>query len=183
MTQPTRRVFLQSSAALLGGRAFGANKSPNDRIRVAIVGLRGRGRDHIQALHQLAGANVEIAVMCDVDRSVLGQRVADYEKLSGRKVATAADMRQVLDDKSIDAVTFATPNHWHALGTVWACQAGKDVYVEKPGTHNFVEGKRIIEAAGKYGRIVQHGTQNRSSPNIVEGVRKLREGVIGKVYL
>src|SRR5437660_10451581 len=115
MNESTRRVFLKSSAAFLAGApAFAANKSPNDRIRVAIVGLRGRGRDHIQALHQLAGANVEIAALCDVDQPVLGQRVADYEKLSGRRAPAANDMRKVLDDQSIDAVTFATPNHWHA---------------------------------------------------------------------
>jgi predicted dehydrogenase len=180
-----RREFLRASAGFLAGApAFAAtSKSPNDRIRVALIGLRGRGRDHIQAFHQLAGENVEIATMCDVDKSVLDQRMADYEKLSGKKPQTASDMRKVLDDKSIDAVAFATPNHWHALGTVWACQAGKDVYVEKPGTHDFLEGKKIIEAARKYDRIVQHGTQNRSSPNIVEGVQKLKEGVIGKVYL
>ena len=185
MTESNRRQFLKSSAVLLAGfPAIAANsKSPNDRIRVAIVGLRGRGRDHIQAFHALAGDNVEIATLCDVDQSVLDQRVSDYEKLSGKKVPTANDMRKVLDDKSIDAVGFATPNHWHALGTLWACQAGKDVYVEKPGTHDFVEGKRIIDAARKYSRIVQHGTQNRSSPNIVEGVQKLKDGVIGKVYL
>ena len=93
------------------------------------------------------------------------------------------DFRKVVDDKSIDAVAFATPNHWHALGTIWACQAGKDVYVEKPGTHSFFEGKKIVEAANKYKRIVQHGTQNRSSPNIMEGMQKLKEGVIGRVYL
>ena len=92
-------------------------------------------------------------------------------------------MREILDDKSIHAVSFATPNHWHALGTIWACQAGKDVYVEKPGTHNFAEGKKIIEAANKYNRIVQHGTQNRSSPNIVEAVAKPKEGAIGRVYM
>ena len=186
MTESNRRQFLKSSAALLaaGFPAIAANsKSPNDRIRVAIVGLRGRGRDHIQSFHALAGENVEIATLCDVDQSVLDQRVSDYEKLSGKKVATANDMRKVLDDKSIDAVGFATPNHWHALGTLWACQAGKDVYVEKPGTHDYFEGKRIIDAARKYSRIVQHGTQNRSSPNIVEGIQKLKDGVIGKVYL
>ena len=152
-------------------------------MRVALVGLRGRGRDHIKAFHQLAAENVEIALMCDVDQSVLDQRAADYEKLSGKRVKTVPDMRQVLDDKSIHAVSFATPNHWHALGTIWACQAGKDVYVEKPGTHNFHEGPKIIEAAHKYKRIVQHGTQNRTSPNIVEAVRKLKEGVIGRVYM
>jgi predicted dehydrogenase len=92
-------------------------------------------------------------------------------------------MREVLDDKSIHAVGFATPNHWHALGTIWACQAGKEVYVEKPGTHNFAEGRKVIEAAAKYNRIVQHGTQNRTSPNIVEAIAKLKEGIIGRVYL
>jgi predicted dehydrogenase len=185
MSESNRRQFLKSSAVLLAGfPAIAANsKSANDRIRVAIVGLRGRGRDHIASFHALAGDNVEIATLCDVDQSVLDQRVSDYEKLSGKKVPTANDMRRVLDDKSIDAVGFATPNHWHALGTIWACQAGKDVYVEKPGTHDFVEGKRIIDAARKYSRIVQHGTQNRSSPNIVEGVQKLKDGLIGKVYL
>src|SRR4051794_4312546 len=134
MNESNRRHFLRSSAALLAGfPAIAADsKSPNDRIRVAIVGLRGRGRDHIQAFHALANENVEIATLCDVDQSVLDQRVSDYEKLSGRKVPTANDMRKVLDDKSIDAVGFATPNHWHALGTIWACQAGKDVYVESP---------------------------------------------------
>ena len=184
MDDTNRREFLKASTAVLAGfPAIAANKSPNDRIRVALVGLRGRGRDHIKAFHELAGENVEIATMCDVDQSVLDQLRADYEKLSGKRPPAANDMRKVFEDKSIDAVAFATPNHWHALGTVWACQAGKDVYVEKPGTHDFLEGKKIIAAARQYGRIVQHGTQNRSSPNIVEGVRKLKEGVIGKVYL
>ena len=128
MSESNRRQFLKSSAVLLAGfPAIAANsKSANDRIRVAIVGLRGRGRDHIQSFHALAGDNVEIATLCDVDQSVLDQRTADYEKLSGKKVPTANDMRKVLDDKSIDAIGFATPNHWHALGTIWACQAGKE---------------------------------------------------------
>src|SRR5262252_6923099 len=104
MSESNRRQFLKSSAVLLAGfPAIAANKSPNDRIRVAIVGLRGRGRDHITSFHALAGDNVEIATMCDVDQSVLDQRVSDYETLSGKKVPTATDMRKVLDDKSIDA--------------------------------------------------------------------------------
>lgn len=185
MQGSNRREFLKSSAAVLAGApAIAANRlSANDRIRVCIVGLRGRGKDHIQCLHDLAGENIEIAALCDVDSVLLDERAAGYQKLSGKKIQTFTDMRKVLDDKSFDAVTFATPNHWHALGAVWACQAGKDAYVEKPGTHNFHEGKKIIEAADKYKRIIQHGTQNRTSPNIVEGIRKLKEGVIGKVYL
>ena len=183
VSRSTRRSFLHSSAALLAAGPVFAGNSANDRIRIAVVGLRGRGRDHIAALHRLAGANVEIAALCDVDAALLQQRLAGYEKLSGRRPAGAADIRRVLDDRSIDAITFATPNHWHALGAVWACQAGKDVYVEKPGTHAFAEGGRIIRAAHRYGRIVQHGTQHRSSPNMVEAMEKLREGVIGRVYL
>ena len=186
MEQTDRRSFLKTAAAntLLGAPVVAANRmSANDRVRVAIVGLRGRGRDLIKSFHELAKDNVEIATFCDVDDSVMRERVADYEKLSGKKVATCRDMRQVLDDKSIHAVGFATPNHWHALGAIWACQAGKDVYVEKPGSHTIWEGRKVVEAAAKYKRVLQHGTQNRSSPNIVEGIQKLKAGVIGKVYL
>jgi predicted dehydrogenase len=155
----------------------------NDRLRVAVVGLGGRGRNHLEALHELAGENVELAALCDCDEGALGRSAAAREKLSGKQPAGYTDLRKLLDDRSIDAVTFATPNHWHALGTIWACQAGKDVYVEKPGCHNLFEGRKMVEAARKYGRIVQHGTQCRSSPNIREGVQKLHEGVIGKIYL
>lgn len=190
MSDIDRRDFLKSSASvaagvsILGTPAIARGRTdPNDRIRVAIIGLRRRGRALIRSFHELAKENVEIVAMCDVDESVLGERKADYEKMSGKKVKTFTDMRAVLDEKSIDAVGFATPNHWHALGTIWACQAGKDVYVEKPGSHNVFEGRKVVEAARKYKRIVQHGTQNRSSPNIVEGIEKLKEGVIGKVYM
>ncbi len=189
MKVTNRREFMKSSAGAAGLSALGApavaatRRSPNDRIRVGIIGLRGRGRSHIAAFHELADQNVEIATFCDVDQTVLNQRLADYEKLSGRKVAACNDMRRIFDDASIDAVSFATPNHWHSLGTIWACQAGKDVFVEKPGSHNIFEGRQLVKAARKYQRIVQHGTQNRSSPNIVEGIRKLKEGVIGRVYM
>ncbi len=187
MSDTNRREFLRSSAsvaATFAAPAVAASRlSPNDRMRVAIIGVRGRGQSHINAFHALAPENVEIVAMCDVDQPVLDQRAAAYEKTSGKTVKLCSDMREILDDKSIHAVSFATPNHWHALGTIWACQAGKDVYVEKPGTHNFAEGKKIIEAANKYNRIVQHGTQNRSSPNIVEAVAKLKEGAIGRVYM
>ncbi len=179
-----RRDFLKSAAAAVAFPAIAANAmSPNARIRVALVGLRGRGRDQIRAFYDLAKHNVEIAALVDADQNVLRERQADCEKISGKHVPALADMRRAFDDPSIDAVAFATPNHWHALGTVWACQAGKDVYVEKPGSHTIHEGRKIIEAAQKYSRIVQHGTQNRSSPNIMEGVQKLKEGVIGRVYL
>ncbi len=186
MQNPDRRQFLKASAgaALLAAPAFSATRlSPNDRLRVGIIGLRGRGRDHIRAWHELANENVEIAAFCDVDAGVLQERASGYEKLSGKKVPALGDMRRILDDKSIHAVSIATPNHWHALATIRAVQAGKDVYVEKPGSHDYFEGKLIIEAEKRYGRVIAHGTQNRSSPNIVEAIQKLKEGVIGRVYL
>jgi predicted dehydrogenase len=169
-----RRDFLKASVAL----------SASSRIRVAVAGLYRRGRDHIRCYHQLAAAeNVEIAALCDVDESVLRERAFEYEKLSGKKPRLATDLRRLLEDPSIDAVSYATPNHWHALGTVWACQAGKDVFVEKPLSYNIVEGRRMVEAARKYRRIVQHGTQSRSNPAMHEGMQKLREGVIGEIYM
>ena len=184
MPDTNRRDFLRSSAGVLGAPAIAQSRlSANSRIRAAVVGLRGRGQSLIQAFHNLAKENVEIAAFCDVDESVLKQRASGYEQMSGKKVAMLDDMRRVLDDKTIDVVGFATPNHWHSLGTIWACQAGKDVYVEKPGSHNVFEGRKVVEAARKYNRMVQHGTQNRSSPEIAEGIQKLKEGVIGRVHM
>ena len=176
-----RRRFLGALAA----PAFAANpRGANDRIRVALVGLRGRGRDLVRGFHEIAASqNVELAAFCDVNAGLLRERANDFGKLSGKTPQMVDDMRRVMDDKNIDAIAFATPNHWHALGTIWACQAGKDVYCEKPGTHNYWEGLQVMAAAAKYNRLVQHGTQNRSSANIVEAVQKIREGVIGRVYL
>jgi len=172
----TRRQFLGAAAAA----ALGAN----DRIRVAIVGLKRRGRDHIRCFLELAKAeNVEVAALCDIDESVLQENAAYFEKLSGRKARLVVDFRKLLEDSSLDAIAYSTPNHWHALGTIWACQAGKDVFLEKPASHTIWEGRRMIEAAREYRRIVQHGTQSRSNPAMHEGVQKLREGVIGEVYM
>jgi predicted dehydrogenase len=127
--------------------------------------------------------NVDVAAVCDVDENIVRERLADMERLDIPKPKVYNDPRQVMDDKSIDAVSIATPNHWHALITIWACQAGKDVYVEKPCSHFWWEGRQMVRAAEKYDRIVQHGTNSRSNPAVIEGVRKLREGLIGDVYL
>ena len=182
-----RRKFLKSAAlgslavmampTIIPHRAFGAN----DRIRVAVIGFNGRGKNHIDGFSKLT--NVEVVSLCDVDKKILDAGAAGFEKKYGRKVKTEQDLRRVYDDKSIDAVSIATPNHWHALATIWACQAGKDVYVEKPGTHNVAEGRKMIEAADKYKRMVQHGVQLRSSVALQEAVKHLREGLIGKVYM
>ncbi len=158
-------------------RVFGAN----DRLRIAVVGLHGRGWDHVTEI--APHKDVEIAAFCDIDENVLRERVAHAEKMGLPKPATFVDLRRLLEDKSIDAVTIATPNHWHSLQSIWACQAGKDVYCEKPCSHNLWEGKQLVRAAEKYNRIVQHGTQSRSHKGIIEGIEKLRGGVIGDVYL
>ncbi len=187
MKKFTRRDILKatvpSSLAMMAiptiipSTAFGAN----DRLRVAVIGINGRGKDHIQGF--MKQDNVEVATLCDVDNVVLQAGAKDFETKYNKKVNTEQDLRRVYDDKSIDAVSIATPNHWHALAAIWACQAGKDVYVEKPACHNLYEGRKLVEAATKYNRIVQHGVQLRSSLAIQEAIKHLREGLIGKVYM
>jgi predicted dehydrogenase len=177
----TRRIFL--FGALGGALTTRAARrdSPNNRIRIAILGVHGRGRDHISGFGRLP--DVEIAMLCDPDAEVLAKRAASVEGRFGRKVAAHQDLCRAFDSKDIDAVTIATPNHWHALAAIWACQAGKDVYVEKPASHNIFEGRQLVEAARRYERIVQHGVQLRSSEALQEGVDLLRGGAIGKVYM
>jgi len=175
-----RRHFLAGAAALAAG-SKNTFASPNDTIRVAVAGLRGRGWAHVRAFADLPG--VEVAALCDVDESVLNQRLKQFEETGRKRPAAFVEFRKVLDDKSIDAVAIATPNHWHTLQTVWACQAGKDVYVEKPCSHNVFEARQIVAAARKYDRIVQQGTQSRSSPALREAHEKLRAGLIGDVYM
>ncbi len=187
----TRRDFIKKSTtsgaglAALGGisfithpeKVFGAN----DRVRVAVVGIRGRGFSHIRNFSQ--EPNVEVAAICEVDETVMRQRLADMEKAGMPKPKTYVDYQKLLEDKSIDAVSIATQNHWHSLMGIWACQAGKDAYIEKPCSHNWWEGRQLVRAANKYNRVVMHGTQRRSAEGNIEAVRKLREGLIGEVYM
>ncbi len=175
-----RRHFLMTTAAAAGAWRSAA-ASPNDRVRVACVGVRGQGRSHIQEYSKLP--NVEIAAICDVDESILNDRVALAEKLTKKRPAAFTDFRKLLEDKSIDAVSIATPNHHHTLQTIWACQAGKDVYCEKPCSHNMFEARQIVAAAQKYGRLVQHGTNSRSGVAVLDAVKRMREGLIGDIYL
>ena len=178
----SRRAFIASSAAAaVTLQQATARADVNNTVRAAVLGVNGRGRTHIAHLEKQP--ETEVAVLCDPDEKVLGVRAEEFEKTHGRKVETETDLRNVLDRKDIDLVTIAMPNHWHALATILACQAGKDVYVEKPGSHNIYEGRKMVEAANKYKRIVQHGVQLRSSPSIREGVEKMRNGVIGDVYM
>jgi predicted dehydrogenase len=177
-----RRHFLMSSAALAGSALRPAHASANDTVRIACVGLRGRGGNHLDGYSQLP--NVEIAALVDIDESVLAKRVKQLEGQGKKKPATYADLRKLLEDKSIDAISIATPNHQHTLQTIWACQAGKHVYVEKPCSHNMFEARQIVAAANKYNRIVQHGSQSRSSVALREAVSKLNDGsIIGDVYM
>ncbi|MBV6639535.1 MAG: Gfo/Idh/MocA family oxidoreductase [Cyclobacteriaceae bacterium] len=185
--EKSRRSFIKKttvagSAAfvaptIVSSKVFGAN----DRINAAVLGVNGRGKNHIQSL--MNQDNVNVAILCDPDMNILKDRQKDFKEKYKKDVALEQDLRRVYDNKDIDVVSIAAPNHWHALATIWACQAGKDVYVEKPGSHNIWEGRKMVEAAQKYDRIVQHGVQLRSSPAIQEAIQLMRDGYIGKVYM
>ena len=183
MNSMDRRGFIRSSgsaAAVLSAASYSRVKGANERIAVGVVGLRGRGKSHIAAF--VNHPEAEVAALVDIDQAVLERAAVATRKEQGRKPAEYADIRKMVEDKSIDAVSIATPNHWHALMTIWACQAGKDVYVEKPASHNIFEGRKMIEAARKYARMVQVGTQSRSIEHKVKAIELLRGGVIGEIY-
>jgi predicted dehydrogenase len=127
--------------------------------------------------------NVEIVAICDIDESVLNSRIGDVEKMGRKRPAGYTDLRKLLEDKSIDAISIATPNHNHTLQTIWACQAGTHVYVEKPCSHDMFEARQIAAAAKKYHRLVQHGTNSRSSGAAQDAIRRLKERLIGDVYV
>ena len=156
----SRRAFLKTTIAIAAGSALSPRSwsqvaGANSDVRVGVVGINGRGGAHISEFGKLTG--VRVAALCDVDLRVLNTKAA---KLPG--VATYQDLRKLLDSREVDVISIATTNHWHSLATIWACQAGKDVYVEKPCSHNIFEGGKCVEAARKYNRIVQHGTQKRA---------------------
>jgi predicted dehydrogenase len=174
----TGKAITAGAATLaLGGKILGAN----DRVRVAICGVRGRGNDHIHGFSRVP--QVELAAICDVDENVSAQRIGEIEKSGRPKPKSYVDIRKLLDDKDIDAISIATPNHWHSLMAIWACQAGKDIYVEKPCSHNTFEGRQLVRAVKKYNRICQHGSQSRSNPGMLEAIRHLSDGTIGDVYM
>ena len=187
MTNWTRKDFLKTSAVtggaalLASSRLYGATAptgSASEDVRLAIVGFNSKGNGHINDFKKQPGC--KIVALCDVDSQVLAKRVAQLEK-DNIKVKTYVDYRKLLEDPSIDAVVLATPNHWHSLQTIWACQAGKDVYVEKPLSHNVWEGRQAVEAAKKYNRIVQGGTQSRSSGELKAAAAYLQAGKLGKI--
>jgi predicted dehydrogenase len=193
-----RRAFLSKTTAATAGlvlalpRRGRAYASPNETVNVAIIGIRGdnkghptwtsrgRGQDHY---HRLSGiANVRITHVVDVDERHFTSSLSVLKETYGGDPKTETDFRRVLDNRDVDAVTIAAPDHWHALMMIWACQAGKDVYVEKPICHNIVEGRRMIDAARRYNRVVEVGTQRRSGAVLAKAVQLLRDGGLGKVY-
>jgi predicted dehydrogenase len=185
MKQINRRTFLKGSlltaaAAGMPARLWSNVSGANQDIRVAVIGFRGQGRSHINQFRTLPG--VRVVALCDADSAIL-EREAKRLYDDGVQVETCSDLREILDNKDIDVISTATPNHWHALISIWACQAGKDVYVEKPVSHNVWEGRQIVEAARKYNKIVQTGTQIRSSRGIREAMEFIHNGGLGKVKL
>ena len=175
-----RRKFIYGATAgvagVLSAKSWSQVARANSDIRVAVVGFKGRGGDHIGNFKKMKG--VRLAALCDADQQVLGN---EMNKAGGETLTPFTDIRRMLENKDIDVVSIATPNHWHALAAIWAVQAGKDVYVEKPVSHNVWEGRKIVEAARKYGKIVQTGTQSRSQPAIQEAVKYIQDGKLGKV--
>jgi predicted dehydrogenase len=178
--------MLAAAAAATAGPALATadeqSSSPSERLRVAVLGLKGRGQTHLGAF--LGRKDCEVVAVCDPDEQVLMTRgVGVVEGATKKKPAFFQDLRKLLEDKSIDIVSIATPNHWHALAAIWAIQAGKDVYVEKPVSHNVSEGRRIVDAARKHGKICQTGTQSRSSVGTRQLMDFIHAGGIGEVKL
>jgi predicted dehydrogenase len=177
MTNPTRRTFLQGAA--MAAPAL-AQPGTNDRVNIVIVGLHYRGTDLLRGFVKVP--HVRIAALCDVDERLLPTAAAEVEKSAGYRPATEVDIRRLLDNKDIHAVVIATPDYWHAIQTIWSCQAGKDVYVEKPISFTIQEGRKMVDAARKYNRIVQAGTNRRSEPGVRAAMRFLHDNKLGKVY-
>jgi predicted dehydrogenase len=183
----SRRRFLVGSVvggvstrAVLTRPAWAAPLGANDAVRVAVVGLGnpGKGLHHVEMFKAVPG--VRVVALCDVDEAVLDKAVRGLASENIR-VAAYVDVRRLLESQEVDAISIATPNHWHSLMTVWACQAGKDVYVEKPVSHCVFEGRKAVEAAARFGRIVQAGTQSRSDEALQELAQYLRRGEMGRI--
>lgn len=180
----TRRHFIGSSAAAVivaGMKAQGKVIGSNNRIRVCTIGFNGQGSAHINEILKSSKDEAEYVALCDVDANVLAKGAKTVEAAQGKAPKLFKDMREAFQQSDIDAVTIATPNHWHTLATIWGLQAGKHVYVEKPMSHNIFEGRQVMAAAKKYNRIVQHGTQSRSNATLIRDMKLIHDGFIGKI--
>lgn len=184
-----KKTAMGTAAITIGGmgfsaKSYGSIQGANDRINVAVIGIRGQGGGHINSWCGMKDSkNIRLRTLCDVDEQYFAAKSKVVLDKTGETPKTEWDMRKVFDDKEIHAVSFAVPNHWHALGTIWACQAGKHVYVEKPATHNIFEGRKMVEAARKYNVRVQTGTQNRSITGVMNAIKFLHDGGIGDVFM
>ena len=189
MLPHNRRDFLKRTVAgsalatfvVSGTKASGRVLGANDRVRIAVAGINGRGQGHLRGFGEMK--DVEIAYLVDPDSRLFASRSAIVKERAGNTPVCVQDVRRALDDGNLDAVSIVTPNHWHALMGIWACQAGKDVYVEKPCSHNILEGRKLVEAARRYNRIVQHGTQRRSDPQWIQLTNDVRNGKYGKLLV
>ena len=189
MSEFSRRDFVKGSLVTAAGvgisssmvdSAWAQISGANDNIRVAVAGIRGRGASHIDEFRELEG--VGVVAICDPDEEILAREAKKFTDAEvPQKIDAYTDVRRILDDKNIDAIVIATPNHWHSLMTIWACQAGKHVYVEKPVSHSIWEGRKMVEAARKYDRVVQAGTQHRSCPAVKAAAADIQAGKYGKV--
>lgn len=180
-----RRTFLGAASLVAGLTVHGSSTQaarpigPNDKIVICAMGLRGRGGSVLSTF--ASQADVDVKYVCDVDDGVLQSRAAQVAERKGAKPEAIKDFRRALDDQRVDALVIGTPDHWHALPTIYGCQAGKDVYVEKPDGHNLLEGRTMVAAMKKHQRIVQLGTQARNGPHLLSAMEHLRTGVLGKV--
>ncbi|MCA8996034.1 MAG: Gfo/Idh/MocA family oxidoreductase, partial [Planctomycetaceae bacterium] len=183
----TRRYFLQLAAAAgastaainLQAQDRQASSSPNEKVGVAVIGAGGRGSSHLSAFS--GAADSEVLYICDVDEKAGRAKVKGVAEKQGREPKFVQDFRSVLDDPSVDAISTATPNHWHSLVSIWSMQAGKHVYTEKPVSHNVWEGRQMVNWARKLNKICQCGTQSRSSPSLKEAVAYVQGGELGKI--
>ncbi len=190
MKSMDRRNFLKNAGAgTMGLMAAGSplvksamgKNSPNETINVAVMGIRNRGGQHAENFAKIP--NVKVTMLCDADENLLPPLAEKIAEIQGHRPRTEVDIRKVLEDKQVDVLSIASQNHWHSLATIWACQAGKDVYVEKPVSHNIWEGRKMVEAARKYNRIVQVGSQNRSSALHQAAMEFIHSGKLGEVYM
>jgi len=186
----SRRDFIKKSAISAAGISvagvvrpndlFGSSKSKNDKVIFGLVGINGRGKALLSAI--VNSENAEIGFVCDVDSRVLENSTQKVLELTGKKPKAYVDFRKLLEEKSMDAIAIATPEHWHAPMAIMGMQAGKHVYLEKPCSHNPEEGEMLVTAQKKYGKLVQLGTQQRSAPTSFEAIKDIRDGMIGEVY-
>ena len=181
----TRRGFVKRAALGAGlaapaAQVAAAQATPSDTVNVGVVGLRGRGQAHLQEFASMP--DVRVGYVCDIDERLFRDAVDRVEGIDGNRPETETDIRRLLERSDLDAISVATPDHWHALMTVWGCQAGKDVYCEKPCSYTLWEGRKMVEAARKYGRMVQIGLQRRSSLRVRSVTRHVRKGQYGTPY-